>query len=363
MSLFSSRRILCGAVRQSFVVLCFSSLFLLARPTPLVAAEPVSEPPTASIAGIVIAGDPCGPESTVTMLVSVASNPSGLVPVAAYFRLYFPSDSIASVSITQGTGQLGEVFSDPLEVNTTDPSLPDRYIRVATAGNAGNANPNPGIATVTVQTTARPRPGYDLVLTAREPALASLVSATGSTIPTGFDNTRLTDLCPPLTITDTDRDGLADTREAELGTDPALKDTDSDGLEDGLEVAAGTDPLDPNSPAVRTDTDGDGIPDFFDSQPADPDADGDGYRDGYELALGSDPADRDSRPGLGDANNDGRAEFADAVILFNVFLGNLPAGDYANERYLDMNRDGVVDSVDGVILLNWYLGNIPYLPL
>ena len=80
------------------------------------------------------------------------------------------------------------------------------------------------------------------------------------------------------------------------------------------------------------------------------------------MAAGSDPANDASFPRLGDANDDGSAEFSDAVVIFNIFLGNFNAGDFAEGQYLDVNRDGNVDSVDGVILFNWYLGNIPYIP-
>lgn len=139
-------------------------------------------------------------------------------------------------------------------------------------------------------------------------------------------------------------------------------DTDRDGVEDGVEVATGTNPLDANSPAVRTDSDDDGLPNQFDSAPYNPDADGDGYLDGYEVATGFNPANTQSHPRLGDADGDGHADSVDAVAIFNIFLGNLNAGGYAESQYLDVNRDGYVDSVDAIILFNFHLRNIPYLP-
>ena len=154
--------------------------------------------------------------------------------------------------------------------------------------------------------------------------------------------------------------------EEALGTNPLAKDSDGDGIEDGVEVAIGTDPLDDQDPAVRTDSNGDGVPDAYKISlglsVSDPDSDGDGYPDYWELAVGTDPLDPESRPSIGDVNGDGSAEFLDAVIIFNVFLGNFSANDYRLPQYFDLNRDGLVDSVDGVILFNWWLGNIKYIP-
>jgi len=74
------------------------------------------------------------------------------------------------------------------------------------------------------------------------------------------------------TITDTDGDGLPDWMETntgvyvsehDTGTDPNNPDTDGDGFDDGVEVRRGTDPNDPNDfPRAKTDFDGDGISDY-----------------------------------------------------------------------------------------------------
>jgi hypothetical protein len=152
--------------------------------------------------------------------------------------------------------------------------------------------------------------------------------------------------------------------EVELGTEPYYRDTDGDGVEDGVEVAIGTNPLVANDSSLTTDTDRDRLPDMFDLNTDNPDSDGDGYGDGYELASGFNPADPASKPSLGDVNGSGGADVVDAVVMFNVLLGNFNPEDVnmVSEDVQDVNRDQKVDTVDAVILMNWYLGNIKYLP-
>lgn len=221
--------------------------------------------------------------------------------------------------------------------------------------------PNP-TATPTATATRTAAPTATLTPTAtRTVTPTPTVTPAPSTTPTATSSPRPT-ATPTGFELDTDRDGLSDAREAQLGTSPTNKDTDGDGIEDGVEVATGTDPLSAASPAVRTDSDGDGLPNQFDSSPNNADADGDRYTDGYEVATGSDPNAAASHPLLGDSNRDGVADNVDAVVIMNIFLGNLSSAGYREGQYLDVNRDGYVNNVDGVILFNWYLGNIPYLP-
>ncbi|MEI6835982.1 MAG: hypothetical protein WCK59_04055 [Candidatus Falkowbacteria bacterium] len=93
---------------------------------------------------------------------------------------------------------------------------------------------------------------------------------------------------PPISLVDTDGDGLADQEEAVLGTDPNLKDTDGDGLSDYEEVKIyNTDPK-------KSDTDGDGLSDYeevkiYHTDPLKTDTDGDGYSDGAEVKSGYNP--------------------------------------------------------------------------
>ena len=75
--------------------------------------------------------------------------------------------------------------------------------------------------------------------------------------------------------------------------DPLL-DSDGDGLPDWFEILMGTDPNNP-------DTDGDGLTDFqevfiYHTNPVNPDTDGDGFTDGQEALFGSDPLNPDSTP-------------------------------------------------------------------
>ena len=69
----------------------------------------------------------------------------------------------------------------------------------------------------------------------------------------------------PITIKDSDKDGLSDEREKELGTDPNSPDTDKDGLSDYLEIKV------------------------YETNPLNPDTDGDSYLDGEEVKAGYNP--------------------------------------------------------------------------
>ena len=82
-------------------------------------------------------------------------------------------------------------------------------------------------------------------------------------------------------------------RPAPPPVDPLL-DSDGDGLPDWFELLIGTDPHKP-------DTDGDGLTDFeevfvYHTNPLNPDTDGDGFDDGIEIVAGSDPLDPNSTP-------------------------------------------------------------------
>lgn len=77
----------------------------------------------------------------------------------------------------------------------------------------------------------------------------------------------------PLTIADTDGDGLHDSWEKSYGSDPNIRDSDADGIEDGEEHALGLSP-------VLADTDTDGM------------------NDGHELRAGTLAGDPDSYLGL-----------------------------------------------------------------
>lgn len=103
---------------------------------------------------------------------------------------------------------------------------------------------------------------------------------------------------------DTDGDGLPDGEEATYGTDPTDADSDDGGATDGEEVAAGSNPLNPDDDdTAPTDTDGDGMPDEWETEngldPNDPtdaneDADLDGLTNEEEFGKQNDPNDTDT---------------------------------------------------------------------
>jgi hypothetical protein len=151
---------------------------------------------------------------------------------------------------------------------------------------------------------------------------------------------------------DSDGDGLADWEEVYIyNTDPNNPDSDGDGVDDGIEVALGTDP---NSNASTPD------PGDIPSRTAD--EDGDGYADAYEVSVGTDPNNAGSRPTMADVNNNGFVDNVDAVIVYNISLGNLAIQNYEFTR-MDVNLDGVVNNQDAIIIFNFFLGNIPMLPV
>ncbi len=97
----------------------------------------------------------------------------------------------------------------------------------------------------------------------------------------------------PETTPDT-RNGDAPKSAAEPPPIDPLLDSDGDGLPDWFEALLGTDPY-------NADTDGDGLSDFdelftYHTNPLDPDTDGDGFTDGEEVFFGSDPLNPGSTP-------------------------------------------------------------------
>ena len=99
------------------------------------------------------------------------------------------------------------------------------------------------------------------------------------------------------TAGDSDGDGLPDAYESEIETNPEANDSDGDGIFDGLEVLNGSDPLDSQSGTI-SDADGDGAADQIEkrlgSNPSNADGDLDQLPDAWELLWNSNPHDHDS---------------------------------------------------------------------
>ncbi|NJO00015.1 MAG: hypothetical protein HC875_40840, partial [Anaerolineales bacterium] len=164
---------------------------------------------------------------------------------------------------------------------------------------------------------------------------------------------------------DPDNDGLTNLAEYQAGSDPQNADSDGDGVNDGLEI--GGDPVHP------LDTDGDGTPDFADTDddgdtrptalecPAgppcpdhdgngradylDPDDDGDTLPTAVECPTGPPcpDTDHDSMPDYLDldSDDDGLADSLEG-------LGDPDADGTPNYLDLDSDGDGIPDTLEGV---------------
>ncbi|MFH1830875.1 MAG: hypothetical protein ABH871_08900, partial [Pseudomonadota bacterium] len=150
---------------------------------------------------------------------------------------------------------------------------------------------------------------------------------------------------------DSDSDGLSDGLEIMLGTNPNNPDTDGDGVWDGIEDANHNGIYEPSlgetNPGI--DTNGDGIPDGFDT-------DMDGLSDGLELRYGTDPTNTDTDSdcildGIEDSNlngqynmgteTDARSSDTDGDGLPDGWVASSGMGE-------DLNCNGVRDQdVDG----------------
>jgi hypothetical protein len=112
-----------------------------------------------------------------------------------------------------------------------------------------------------------------------------------------------TDFINATDSTDTDGDGLPDWYEFMIGTDLNNPDSDGDGYSDGAEAAKDCNPLDANESPATLDSDGDGIRDLWetehglnplDASDADADWDEDGLTNLQESENGTDPSNADS---------------------------------------------------------------------
>ncbi len=128
--------------------------------------------------------------------------------------------------------------------------------------------------------------------------------------------------------TDSDGDGLPDEVETAYGTDSNRPDSDGDGYSDGDEIRGGYDPMKADG-NPRLDSDGDGLYENDEFQwktdPFKADTDGDGFMDGQEVAGGYDPTIRGDGKGS-DALPLKKAAVAEAAIRPNPNSSNFTEG-------------------------------------
>ena len=104
----------------------------------------------------------------------------------------------------------------------------------------------------------------------------------------------------PFGLQDTDGDGIPDVWETQVyHTDPLKADTDGDGVDDWTEIINGTNP-DGKGAYTPKDYDGDGLDDrmelLFGTDPTKKDTDGDGFTDGQEVPAGFSPTSTSMQP-------------------------------------------------------------------
>ncbi|PIO05511.1 hypothetical protein COT47_04510, partial [Candidatus Woesearchaeota archaeon CG08_land_8_20_14_0_20_43_7] len=175
-----------------------------------------------------------------------------------------------------------------------------------------------------------------------------------------------------LKLMDTDNDGVSNYDELAgtygESTNPALADTDGDGIKDGAELAVGTDPTDssdtpkdtdndgipdlvegynPLTPSASLDTDGDGIPNYKDTDSDNDgildkieDANGNGKQDVLETSALDKDSDNDGlMDGIEDANHNGKVDYGELDPLDpDTDKDGLLDGEE------DKNKNGIVDS-------------------
>jgi len=168
---------------------------------------------------------------------------------------------------------------------------------------------------------------------------------------------------PSLSMVDTDGDGMTDAWERHYGLNPnddadANGDLDSDGYINLEEYQMSWNPVDPNSPppppSSPVDTDGDGMPDSWETQyglnpnnasDASGDLDNDGHTNLEEYQMGWDPADPDSPPPLpppplppADTDGDGMPDYWETHYGLNPNNASDAGGDLDSDGHTNLQE-------------------------
>ncbi|MBI3417215.1 MAG: Ig-like domain-containing protein [Verrucomicrobia bacterium] len=123
----------------------------------------------------------------------------------------------------------------------TGETLPTRLFYAITI----NGNIIRGVTSAQGTIDTRLAPDSDYVLEMYDPVGNSYGTSSGHTAANGqITQLRVVKLASASTLSDTDKDSLADSVEFVIGTDPSKPDTDGDGINDGVEIRQGLNPLD-----------------------------------------------------------------------------------------------------------------------
>lgn len=64
----------------------------------------------------------------------------------------------------------------------------------------------------------------------------------------------------------------------------------------------------------------------------------------------------------GDVNGDGIIDISDAMLICQIYLGNVAPTD-TQKKAAEVNGDGIIDISDAMMVCQYYLGNIAKFPV
>lgn len=117
--------------------------------SPTISPTPSPTPRPAVVQTSLLAGNPAEDNSYFVIRVAVTENWTGLMPMAASFRVYYPAEKLEFLSVSQG--ELGSALSGP-ETTTTISGFSSHYRNLATFSNFGNSNSTPVVFDVGFRT-------------------------------------------------------------------------------------------------------------------------------------------------------------------------------------------------------------------